>query len=81
MKKIIKIESTDGETRYLNPSYVKEVKTSRSEYGHGTCVTLVLQDNNIITRLYEDESDADAFVEYVLDCIKKTHRYENHKDT
>lgn len=72
MKKIIKIELADGETRYLNPSYVKEVKTSRSEYGHGTCVTLVLQDNNIVTRLYKAEADANALVGYVLECIENS---------
>lgn len=72
MKKIIKIDSLDGETRYLNPSFVKEVKTRESIYGHGICVTIVLQDNNIITKLYPDKTDAEAIVKYVTECMENS---------
>lgn len=72
MKKIIKIELAADETRYINPSYVKEVKTSESKYEHGICVTLTLQDDNIIPILYKNKADAETFVSYILECMESS---------
>lgn len=72
MRKVIKIEMEEGETRYLNPSCVKEVKISESQYENATCVTLVLQDDNVITKLYTNDEEKDKFVSRVIDCIERS---------
>ncbi len=72
MKKVIKLEMAEGETRYLNPSCVKVVKISESKYENATCVTLVLQDDTIITKLYANDEEKDKFVSYVIDCIEQS---------
>lgn len=71
-EKIIKLNLEGEDIRYLNPSCIKEVKKNKSKYNNDICVTLVLQDDNIITRLYDNNKDADMFVDYVIECIESS---------
>lgn len=70
--KVIRIELADGETRYLNPSFVKEVKISESKYEECVCMTVILQDNDIITKLYNNKEDAEKMVAYIIECMTES---------